>query len=124
MAEDPIISVCLITYNHEKYIGKAIESVLQQQTLFSYELIIAEDCSTDNTREIIQDYYRKYPSVIKLVLQEKNVGPENNFIDLLSAAKGKYIAYFEGDDYWIDNKKLQRQVEFLENHPEFVLVFH
>jgi glycosyltransferase involved in cell wall biosynthesis len=124
MVEFPVVSVCLITYNHEKYIRKAIESVLQQRTLFSYELIIAEDCSTDNTRNIIQEYSKKYPSIIRLILQEKNVGPENNFIDLLSSAKGKYIAYFEGDDYWTDNEKIQKQVEFLENHPEFVLVFH
>lgn len=120
----PIVSVCIITYNHEKYVGKAIESVLQQQTVFSYELVIAEDCSTDNTRTIIQEYARKYPSIIRLILQEKNVGPANNFLDLLKSANGKYVAYFEGDDYWIDNNKLQKQIEFLETNPEYVLTFH
>jgi glycosyltransferase involved in cell wall biosynthesis len=124
MSQRPLISVCLITYNHEKYIRKAIEGVLQQQTEFSFELIIAEDCSTDNTRKIVQEYADKFPTTIRLILQQKNVGPADNFIDLLKSANGKYVAYFEGDDYWTDYRKLQKQVEFLENHPEFVLVFH
>ena len=83
MSQRPLISVCLITYNHEKYIRKAIEGVLQQQTEFSFELIIAEDCSTDNTRKIVQEYADKFPTTIRLILQQKNVGPADNFIDLL-----------------------------------------
>src|SRR5450432_689009 len=124
MSEYPLVSVCLITYNHEKFIRKAIDSILQQKTGYSYELIIADDFSTDSSREIILDYEKRHPSVIKLILQKKNIGAGNNFIELIRSARGKYIAYFEGDDYWIGSEKLQKQVEFLENHPEFVLVFH
>jgi glycosyltransferase involved in cell wall biosynthesis len=121
---NPLLSVCLITYNHETYIRQAIEGVLMQQVNFPWEFIIAEDCSPDNTRAILLEYKAKYPELIHLILQEKNVGPGRNFIDLLSAANGKYIAYFEGDDYWTDPLKLQKQVDFLETHPEYSICCH
>ena len=117
----PLLSVCLITYNHENYIRQAIEGVLMQKVDFDWELIIADDCSTDRTREIVLEYKNKYPDFIKLILQEKNVGPAKNWIDLIKAPKSKYIAYFEGDDYWIDPLKLQKQVHFLENNQEYNL---
>lgn len=120
----PLLSVCLITYNHEAYIRQAIEGVLMQKVNFEWEFIIAEDCSTDGTRKIVEEYYAKYPELIKPILQEKNVGPGKNFIQLLSAAKGKYIAYFEGDDYWTDPDKLQKQVDFLEANPDFSICCH
>jgi glycosyltransferase involved in cell wall biosynthesis len=119
---EPIVSVCLITYNHAKYIAQAIESVLMQQTNFEWELVIADDFSTDGTREIIKEYKTKYPNRIKLILQEENVGANKNWIDLLSYPKSKYIAYFEGDDYWIDKNKLQLQVDFLECNSDFGMV--
>ena len=78
----PLVSVCLITYNHEKYIAQAIESVLMQKVDFEWEIIIAEDCSTDNTREILISYKQKHPTLIKLILQSENVGPAQNFLDL------------------------------------------
>jgi glycosyltransferase involved in cell wall biosynthesis len=122
--QEKTISVCIITYNHEKFIVEAIESVLVQQTQYSYEIVIADDASRDNTRAILQDYSNRYPGKFKLVLQEKNIGPGNNFIDLLKAANGKYIAYFEGDDYWTDPLKLEKQVDFMEKNPEYTLTFH
>ena len=120
----PLLSVCLITYNHENFIRQAIEGVLMQKVDFDWELIIAEDCSTDNTRTIVLEYKEKYPDFIKLILQEKNVGAAKNWMDLLSAPKSKYIAYFEGDDYWTDSLKLQKQVDFLEANLEYSMCFH
>jgi glycosyltransferase involved in cell wall biosynthesis len=113
--ETPLLSVCLITYNHEKFIRQAIEGILMQEINFKWELIIADDCSTDKTREIILEYKKQYPDFIKLIFQEKNVGPAKNWLDLISAPKSKYIAYLEGDDYWTDPLKLQKQVDFLQN---------
>ena len=115
------ISVCMITYNHEKYISKAIEGVLMQQTNFLTELIIGEDCSTDNTRKICLEYKEKYPDKIQL-LPEKNLGVTQNFIKTLNTCTGKYIALCEGDDYWTDPLKLQKQVDFLEANEEYGLV--
>ena len=117
----PLVSVCLITYNHENFIRQAIEGVLMQKVDFDWELIIADDCSTDKTRDIILEYKNKYLDFIKLIFQEKNVGAAQNWMDLLSAPKSKYIAYFEGDDYWTDPLKLQKQVDFLEENLEYVI---
>ena len=120
----PLLSVCLITYNHVKYIKQAVEGVLIQEVDFVIELIIADDFSTDGTRDILLEYKNKYPKLITLILQEKNVGPARNWIDLITSPKSKYIAYFEGDDYWTDPLKLKKQVTFLENNENFTLVFH
>ncbi len=119
-----MLSVCMITYNHEKYIAQAIEGVLMQKTKFAFELIIGEDCSNDSTRIICNEYKEKYPGKIKLLLNEKNIGMMPNFIQTLKACKRKYIALCEGDDYWIDPNKLQKQVDFLENNPGYVISFH
>jgi len=94
-----------------------------QQVNFSWELIIADDFSTDGTREILFEYKNRYPNFITLLLQDKNVGAEQNWIDLLSYPKSKYIAYFEGDDCWTIPYKLQKQVDFLEKNPDYGLVF-
>ncbi len=120
----PRLSVCIITYNHEQYIHEAIDSVLKQEINFDLEIIIADDCSTDTTRSILQSYQSKYPKIIKLILQTSNKGPAQNWLDLMASPKGKYVAYFEGDDYWTDPHKLQKQVDFLETHPEFIASFH
>lgn len=114
----------MITYNHEKFIREAIESVLMQKTNFDYELVIGEDCSTDTTRQVCLDYQQKYPNKIKLLLPEKNLGMMPNFIATLKACQGKYIALCEGDDYWTDENKLQKQVDFLETNTEYVICFH
>jgi glycosyltransferase involved in cell wall biosynthesis len=119
----PLLSVCLITYNHENFIREAIDGVLMQKVDFDWELIIAEDCSTDRTREIVLEYKERYPDFIKLILQEKNVGPATNWLDLITTPKSRYIAYFEGDDYWTDPLKLQKQVDFLEENEDYSIAW-
>lgn len=121
---NPLLSVCLITYNHAGYIEQAIQSIISQQVNFTWEVIIADDCSTDGTREIVEEWAKRYPQLIRLILQNPNVGAAQNFADLLDAAKGKYIAYLEGDDYWTSQHKLQKQVDFLEANPDFAICFH
>lgn len=124
MAEDPLVSVLMLTYNHEKFVAQAIESVLMQQVNYKYEIVIGEDCSTDRTRDIIVDFKNQYGNNIKLILQEKNTGGYKNSTDAYNACRGKYIALLEGDDYWTDPHKLQKQVEFLEKNPDFAICFH
>jgi glycosyltransferase involved in cell wall biosynthesis len=118
------VSVVMITYNHERFIEEAVRSVMMQQTNFDYELIIGEDCSTDNTRAIVEDLQRQYPDKIRLILQPHNVGMVPNFIQAHTAASGQYTALCEGDDYWTDPHKLQKQVDFLEAHPDYVMTYH
>lgn len=120
----PLLSVCLLTYNHEKYIRQAIDSILAQEVDFTWQLIIADDCSTDGTQNILREYKQQYPERIHLILQKENVGPEENWLDLISYPKSKYLLYAEGDDYFTDTHKLQAQVDFLEAHPDFALCFH
>jgi glycosyltransferase involved in cell wall biosynthesis len=122
----PKVSVCMITYNHEQFIAQAIESVMMQQVNFDYELVIGEDCSTDRTREIITEYYYKFPDRIRLLLWKENQGlrGRNNLVKTLFECKGKYVALLEGDDYWIDPNKLQKQVDYLDIHTECALCFH
>ncbi len=117
-------SVYMITYNHERFIAQAIDSVLMQQVDFDYEIVIGEDCSTDNTRSIVIDYQNRFPDRIKSLLNEKNLGMMPNFIQTMQACKGQYIAMLEGDDYWTDPHKLQKQVDFLDRHPEFAICSH
>ena len=124
MEQYPLLSVCLITYNHFKYIKQAIDGVLMQKVDFSWELIIADDFSTDGTREILLEYKKKYPQFITLILQEKNVGAAQNWLDLITSPKSKYIAYLEGDDYWTDENKLQKQIDFLEENEGYSGCFH
>ena len=120
----PKVSVCLITYRHELYIEQAIESILIQKVNFAWEIIIADDCSPDGTRDIILKYQQLYPELIHTVFQRENVGPGKNFVDLVNAARGTYIAYIEGDDYWSDEYKLQKQFNFMQRHPDFSLCYH
>jgi glycosyltransferase involved in cell wall biosynthesis len=119
---ETVLAVCLITYNHVKFIRQAIEGILMQKVNFSWQLIIADDYSIDGTREIILEYKNKYPDFIHLIFQDKNVGPAKNWLDLITRPRSKYIAYFEGDDYWTDPFKLQKQVDFLEMHHHYSMV--
>lgn len=119
-----LASVVMTTYNHENYIRKAIEGVLMQKTNFPIELIIGEDCSNDNTRNIVLEYENKYPLIIKLLLSEKNLGMTENYIRTVQATTGKYIAFCEGDDYWTDPLKLQKQVDFMEANEDCSLCYH
>ena len=123
LSKNPIVSVKMITYNHEAYIAQAIEGVLMQETNFPIELIIGEDCSTDRTRGIVLDYQKKYPSVIRVIAWDKNVGMHANGQRTSGACRGKYIAICEGDDYWINPYKLQKQVDFLDGNQDYSFVF-
>ncbi len=119
-----MVSICCITYNHETFIAKAIEGFLMQQTSFPFKIIIGEDYSTDRTRDIVQKYARRHPELINLIISDTNVGILVNERRVMLEAKGKYIAFCEGDDYWTDPFKLQKQVDFLETHPEYSVCFH
>ena len=118
------VSVAMITYNHEKFIAQAIDSVLMQQTDFEYELVIGEDCSTDRTRAMVVDYAGRYPDRIRPLLRERNLGMNPNFVQTFQSCRGEYVALLEGDDYWTDPLKLQKQTDYLSSRPDCSLCFH
>ncbi|MDO5509779.1 MAG: GNAT family N-acetyltransferase [Weeksellaceae bacterium] len=118
----PMVSIFVMVYNHEKYISDCLEGILKQKCNFPYNIVIGEDFSTDKSREIIERYNKNYPGKLKLLLHDKNIGAHANQMAILENCNGKYIAICEGDDYWTDSGKLQRQVDFLENNSEYVLV--
>jgi glycosyltransferase involved in cell wall biosynthesis len=118
------VSIVMITYNHEKYIREAIEGVLMQKTQFPIQLIIGEDCSTDSTASIVKEYAEKYPDIVKATCNSYNNGGVVNSIKTLQCCTGKYIALCEGDDFWTDPNKLSKQVAFLENNPDYSMVYH
>lgn len=129
---EPTVSVVVVTYNHQEYIKQCLDAILSQKTNFDFELIIGEDASSDDTRKICQFYQDKYPSIIRLYLRSGKykiwingkVTGRLNFIESLKSARGKYIAICEGDDYWSDELKLQKQVDFLEKNPDCGICFH
>jgi len=118
----PMVSVLMITYNHELYIAQAIEGVLMQKVDFEMELVIGEDCSNDSTRAICENYASQYPDKIRLLPSDRNQGMMPNFLRTLDSCHGKYIAMCEGDDYWTDPLKIKKQVEVFESDPEVGLV--
>lgn len=115
----PFVGVLMLAYNHGRFIEQAIKSILMQKTNFKVQIFVAEDYSTDSTRQIILKYQKDYPDSFKVILQKQNVGALANLQSVLSNIEGKYIAVLEGDDYWIDPLKLQKQVDFLENNPDY-----
>lgn len=121
-----VVSVACITYNHAPYIRQCLEGFLMQKTNFPIEIIVHDDASTDGTDDIIREYALKYPELFKVILQEENQYSKG--VDVLSLvferSAGKYIALCEGDDYWTDPLKLQKQVDFLENNPDYVMCSH
>lgn len=116
------VTICITTYNLEDYIDQAIESVLMQKTNFEYKIIVADDCSTDKTREILQKYKNEYPNIIELILNEKNIGSLANSNQIFSNLKSKYFIFLDGDDYWIDEKMLQKMSDFLDNNENYSMV--
>lgn len=124
MQKPPLVSVALITYNQENYIRETLDGIVMQKTDFEMEVIIGEDCSTDNTRSICEEYIQKYPDRFKPLFHDKNLGMIGNWIATIQACSGKYIALCEGDDYWTDPYKLQKQVDFMEENPEYSLCAH
>lgn len=119
MDKKPLLSVALITYNQEDFIAECLEGMVHQQTNFPFEIVVGEDCSTDSTRAICIAYKEKYPDLIRLIFPEKNLGMMGNWINTINSCEGKYVAICEGDDYWTDNSKLQKQVDFLEANSSF-----
>ena len=118
------VAVCMITYNHANFITQAIESVLSQQASFDFRLYIGEDGSRDGTLEICQDFAKRYPDQINLVTSTQNVGMMNNLLRTYKSCEGEYIAFIEGDDYWTDNLKLQKQIDFLDSDQSYIACFH
>lgn len=117
------VSVVVATYKQEKYIAMTLDSILAQKFSGTIEVLVGDDCSPDNTGAIVKEYGEKYPDIIKPIVRPKNLGAFKNFKDLMSKAQGKYIAIIEGDDYWINENKLQEQFEFMESHPDYVATF-
>jgi glycosyltransferase involved in cell wall biosynthesis len=124
IAKNPLVSIWMIAYNHEEFIEQAIESVLFQKTDFAFELVIGEDNSTDKTAEIIKNYQIRYPHLIKVIFNKPNVGVMQNMIQTMERCKGEYIAMLEGDDYWTNPLKLQKQINFLRINKKISFCFH
>lgn len=127
------VSVLITTYNQEGFIAQAVGSALMQKVDFPYEIVIGEDASTDQTREIVLEFARKYPDKVCVLLRDAvaarrdrvaGLGGKGSFVNCLAACKGEYVALLDGDDYWTSPHKLQRQVDFLDQHPEFAISFH
>lgn len=122
--ENPKVSVAMLTYNHERFITQAVESALAQQTEFPFEIVIGDDASQDDTRSILLALQRQHPTPINLLLHDPNIGGLRNLAQVLEACRGDYVAILEGDDYWTDAHKLQKQVDYLDAHPEIAICHH
>lgn len=122
----PLVSVCVVTYNQEKYIRQCLDSILMQVVNFSYEILIHDDASSDNTIAIIHEYELKYPDIIKPIYRKNNVFSKGYDVAIYNfeRARGYYMAHCDGDDFWIDKNKLQKQVDFLEEHLEYIGTAH
>lgn len=114
------VSVYVLTYYHEQYIVQCLESILSQKTDYTYEIVISDDCSQDRTMDILEEYKNKYPSIIRVKHNEINIGIPKNIYQARCMCRGRYITVLSGDDYWIDDCKLQKQVEFLDKNPEYL----
>jgi glycosyltransferase involved in cell wall biosynthesis len=118
------LTIVIATYCHEKYIRQALDGVLMQQMPFSHEILVGEDHSSDRTAAILKEYEEKFPGVFSVFYRQTNFGSVKNFTDLYARSRGEYLIILEGDDYWIDSKKLLRQVQFLDAHPDYLAVSH
>jgi glycosyltransferase involved in cell wall biosynthesis len=117
------VSVCVVTYNHEKYLAEALDSILMQEVDFPIEIEIGEDRSADKTLAICREYEKKYPGIIRLHVNEKNLGYNWNFYRTMERCQGEYVAVLDGDDFWTDPLKLKKQIEFLDKHSEYAMCF-
>jgi glycosyltransferase involved in cell wall biosynthesis len=122
--DEALVSVIIITYNHERFIEECIDSVLMQETDFPFEILISEDCSTDLTHDIVRDYQQQFPNTIRLLLSEVNRNDNEVTARAVRVAAGKYVVVMDGDDYWTSPRKLAKQVQYLEAHPECSLCYH
>lgn len=119
----PKVSVCVVTYNQDKYIRQCLQTIVNQETTFAFEVIVSDDCSTDDTRLIVQEFAENYPGVVKPIFHEKNIGASNNYVFAHEQATGEYIAHMDGDDYSLPGK-LQTQADYLDAHPDCSVVWH
>ena len=122
MGSEVKVSVCVVTYNQEKYIAQCLQSLIDQKTDFKFEIIVSDDCSTDGTKEIIQEFANKYPDVLKPIFHKENIGAFKNFIVTHDAAVGEYVCHIDGDDYWLSGK-LKYQADFLDQNKDFVQIW-
>lgn len=122
--QNSLLSVCVRTHNQERFIREALDSVLRQHTSFPFEIIISDDASSDGTVAILQEYQRQYPNTIRLLLSETNIGGPENLKRVIEASEAKYVTCLDGDDFYTDDYKLQKQVDILEAHPEYAACFH
>lgn len=120
----PKVSVFCVTYNHSDFLKQTLEGFVTQKTNFPFEVIIGDDCSTDGAKKIIEEYASKYPNIIKPIYHDYNTGSYQNVLDVANACTGEYVAMCDGDDYWIDENKLQKQVDFMDTHKDCNLCFH
>ena len=118
------LSICCITYNHAAFIKQTLDSFISQQVDFVYEIVVCDDHSTDETAQIIRTFQQNFPDRVRAFLRDENIGMMPNFKLALQACQGDYIALCEGDDYWTDTNKLQKQVDFLDANPEYSVCFH
>ena len=121
---NPKVTVVVFTYNHEPFIAQALESVLAQETSFSFDIVVLEDCSTDATREIVLEFERKWPTRIRALLSPVNKCDNQAFVHVVEHAQSLYIAVLDGDDYWTSTEKLQKQADFLDAHQDCTVCFH
>jgi glycosyltransferase involved in cell wall biosynthesis len=119
----PKLSVCVVTYNQENYIRQCLKSLVEQKANFAFEIIVSDDCSTDDTPLVIQEFAQAYPALVKPVVRAANIGAYKNYISAHRLASGEYIAHMDGDDYALPGK-LQQQVDYLDSHPACNIVFH
>lgn len=119
-----LLSVCIRTHNQERFIREALDSVLRQKTTFAFDVIVSDDASSDGTTAILKEYQARYPSKMRLLLSETNLGGPQNLKRVIEASCAKYITCLDGDDYYTDEYKLQKQVDLLENNPEYAACFH
>lgn len=120
------LSIYITTYNQEKYIAEALDSVLMQKTSYTYEVLIGEDCSQDGTADILREYEKKYPERFQVFYRKENMHGKvpNNGMDLRNRCRGRYAILLEGDDFWTDPDKIEKQIRFLDTHPEYIAVAH
>lgn len=119
-----LVSVIVITYNQEHFIGKCLDSIVSQEINGKYEILVGDDASTDNTAEIIEKYVKKFPTIVKPIIREKNIGATKNILDLIGRAQGRYLSFCEGDDYWNTRDKIKKQYYYLESNKEYIACTH
>ena len=120
----PVLSVLCLTYNHEAFVAEALESFLAQNTSFEVEFVLADDASSDGTLAVVESFRERFGKRLRVLRTDVNLGVTRNFRRALAACRGRYVAMCEGDDHWRGHDKLQRQVDYLEAHPRYVLAFH